>query len=78
MNAELDAPNDNHMLKRRLYKFPWKNAFELNYIQREEKLNLLKQPEQHKNNIIVFKRKKLIKNLIRVFLKFGRQKPKVV
>lgn len=48
----------------RLYKFPWKNALELNYKQREEKLNLLKRPEQHKYNIILFKRKNLIKHLI--------------
>lgn len=51
------------MLKRRLYKFPWKIAFELNYIQREEKPNLFKRLEQRKNNTIVFKRKKFNKEL---------------
>ena len=78
MNAELVASDDSHVLKRRLCKLPWKNAFELDYIQREQKLNFLKRPEQRKNHVIVFKRKNLIKNLIRVFLKFGRQKPGVV
>jgi hypothetical protein len=78
MNAELVASDDSNMLNGRLYKFPWKTVFQVNYIQREQKLNWLKRPEQHKNNTIVFKRKNLIKQLIRVFLKFGRQKPRVV
>jgi hypothetical protein len=63
MNAELVASDDSHILNGRLYKFPWKNVFEVNYIQREQKLNWLKRPEQHKNNTIVFKRKNLINTL---------------